>query len=103
MIAIYHSNMIEIYFHQCRPKCSRKGKRHRMLTCVWSVSNKPAQANCNSKPKPVLWKRCKPKKCKKGNRVFRNIHINSGIDVNRRSARKVTLLFRNLNINLENV
>jgi len=36
-----------------------------MLSCIWLVSKKPAQANCRGKARPVVWKRCKPKKCKK--------------------------------------
>ncbi|KAK3096426.1 hypothetical protein FSP39_000009 [Pinctada imbricata] len=50
---------------KCSPKCSPRGKRTRILTCVWAKTGEFASDNCRIKPRPVLWKSCKPK-CKKG-------------------------------------
>ncbi|XP_069138361.1 protein madd-4-like isoform X1 [Argopecten irradians] len=50
---------------KCNPRCGEDRQKVRMLSCVWRDSGKPAQANCHTIPKPIVWKKCKPKKCRK--------------------------------------
>ncbi|XP_021365670.1 ADAMTS-like protein 1 isoform X2 [Mizuhopecten yessoensis] len=50
---------------KCNPRCGPNGRKVRMLSCVWKVTGKSAQTNCHTIPKPIVWKKCKPKKCRK--------------------------------------
>ncbi|KAJ8303939.1 hypothetical protein KUTeg_017522 [Tegillarca granosa] len=51
---------------KCKPRCSKKGKKTRIISCVWKTTKKHANTNCKTKARPHVWKRCKPAKCKKG-------------------------------------